>query len=129
MWYFLIHKILIRMASQVIPSSSQDIAMTQAHGLQLPPLGTNSTSGTSLKSSTNDHEFASSGHAIVMCFAFLIVFPLGVFMVRVLESVKLHMYIQSVAFVLVLLGFISGIVVSESYNRVSPSHSILELEE
>jgi hypothetical protein len=98
--------------------------MTQAQGPGLPPLGTNSSSGSELKSSSSDHEFASSGHALVMCLAFIIIFPLGVFMVRVLESVKLHMWVQSFAFLLVLLGFITGIVVSVSYNRVSRSYPL-----
>jgi hypothetical protein len=92
--------------------------MTQAIGTDTPALG-GSMVGATLKSTNVDHERASSGHALVMCFAFVVVFPLGVFMMRVFEKVNLHMYVQSFGLFLVLIGFVSGLVVSRTYNRVS----------
>jgi hypothetical protein len=93
--------------------------MTQAHGQSAPALGTTKV-GVNDKGEkvTIDHERASSGHALVMCVAFVIVFPLGVFLLRILEKVNLHMYMQSFGLLLVLIGFISGLVVSRTYNRV-----------
>lgn len=92
--------------------------MTQAQGTSLPQLGTKPVGVVMDAKVTVDHERASSGHALVMGLAFVIVFPLGIFMLRVLGRPKLHMYFQSFGFLLVLLGFISGLVVSKTYNRV-----------
>jgi hypothetical protein len=112
---------------------SFQLDMKQAHGKNMPLLGTKAAGIGTKQSQKKDHEFSSSGHAFVMGLCFVIVLPLGVFALRILEKVSLHMYAQTFGLFLVVVGVISGFVVSRSYNRVSllprsPSH-LLELHE
>lgn len=94
--------------------------MTQAVGQSLPLLGTKQVGvAKEAYAVTRDRERASSGHALVNGLAFVVIFPLGIFMLRVLSRPKLHMYFQSFGLLLVLIGFISGIIMSKTYNRVS----------
>ena len=68
--------------------------MTQAKGDALPQLGAatvHANASPGKGGNVNDHDFGDAGHAFVMGLAFLIIFPLGVFSLRVLNSVKLHM--------------------------------------
>jgi len=71
-----------------------------------------------------DHDFPESGHTFSMLFAFLIVFPAGIWFQRILERPKIHMIFQTVGLLLVLIGFITGIIISRLYNRVCkpPTH-------
>lgn len=55
-------------------------------------------------------------HAVMMCMAFVLFFPLGALVLRVLESVVWHAVAQAVGVVLVLIGFGMGIRVSREYN-------------
>lgn len=99
---------------------SFQLDMKQAHGTSIPLLGTKAAGTTSrTPSQKRDHEFSSSGHAFVMGLTFAIIFPLGVFFLRILEKVSLHMYAQTFGLFLVIIGVISGFVVSRFYNRVS----------
>jgi hypothetical protein len=62
-------------------------------------------------------DFGDGGHGFVMILAFLILFPLGVFSVRVLENIKLHLWFQTIGFAFVLIGAILGFYISTIYNR------------
>jgi hypothetical protein len=92
--------------------------MTAAAGQGAPPLGLVSSMGTKNLGGHSDWNVAETGHVYVMLFAWIIIFPLGFFFVRVLERVRLHMVFQSVGAVLVLVGMICGIVITGYYNRV-----------
>lgn len=84
----------------------------------LPPLGTADDDARIDGNVKNDHEPSSPAHAALMCFAFLIVFPLGVISSRVLEKVKLHAAIQGAGLAIVIIGMGIGIYMSKYYNRV-----------
>jgi hypothetical protein len=92
--------------------------MTAAKGLSLPPLGTKEVGVVKHGEVIRDRERVSSGHALVMCFTFVVLFPLGIVLLRLLQKVNIHMYIQSVGLLLVAIGLASGLVVSKYYNRV-----------
>ncbi|RDI82532.1 hypothetical protein Vi05172_g7305 [Venturia inaequalis] len=97
---------------------SFQLDMTQAHGTEMPLLGIESAGTTGkIPSFRKDREYRSAGHAFAMGLTFVIIFPLGVFFLRILERVKLHIYTQTFGFFLVTLGVISGFAVSRSYNR------------
>jgi Domain of unknown function (DUF2427) len=110
---------------------SFQLDMKQAHGTSMPLLGTAAAGTVNGKASQKkDHEFSSSGHAFVMGLCFVVVFPLGVFFLRILEKVSLHMYAQTFGLFLIVIGIISGFVVSRSYNRVKlPSHLLVLVED
>ncbi|EXJ86278.1 hypothetical protein A1O1_06648 [Capronia coronata CBS 617.96] len=69
-------------------------------------------------------------HGFLMVAAFLIVFPMGYLLLRVLEKVWLHWAVQSLALVMVCIGTAVGIAVSKR-NNLTPSltsgHQILGL--
>jgi hypothetical protein len=94
--------------------------MTKAVGDGVPTLGKSMSDGSSIVGSDHvSREYKSGGHAFVMILAFLVTFPFGIIMMRVFGRAKLHMIFQSIGMLLVLIGFISGLVVSTYYNRVS----------
>jgi hypothetical protein len=92
--------------------------MTKSQGNNAPFLGNITSAGVIQTSFSQDGNYAENGHAFVMVFAMLIIFPLGIIMVRSLERVNLHVIFQSIGVGLVLLGLISGIAISLYYNRV-----------
>jgi hypothetical protein len=96
--------------------------MTRALGDTVPKLGNATSPGVVDGGRTRDGNYAESGHGFVMVLAFLIIFPIGMFMVRTLERVKLHLIFQSIGFGLVCLGLALGITISTFYNRVCISH-------
>lgn len=99
--------------------------MKQAHGTEMPLLGIKAAGTTNRNPSfKKDREYSSSGHAFVMGLTFVIIFPLGVFFLRIMEKVSPHMYAQTFGLFLVIIGVISGFVVSRSYNRVSLRSSL-----
>jgi len=60
-------------------------------------------------------------HAVLMILAFVGMWPFGILVLRVGNSVRWHAINQVVAFGVVLIGAILGFVISTSYNRVSSS--------
>jgi hypothetical protein len=70
---------------------------------------------------TNDGDTMGSAHAVLMCGAFALVFPLGTVLLRVLESVKVHGIVQAVGAVAALAGSGVGVHLSMTYNHVSSS--------
>lgn len=99
------------------------VTTTDANALKsvtIPPLGENGGNSNMDGALTHDHEPASSAHAALMCFAFIIAFPAGVFAARILEKVKLHAALQGFGFLLVIAGMATGIYTSKYYNRVRP---------
>lgn len=68
----------------------------------------------------NDNDWSALGHAVLMSFAFLCLFPLGIFALRVLEKVIWHAWIQGIAVVISISGGGLGVYVGFNYNRVCP---------
>jgi len=69
---------------------------------------------------SSDYDVGSAIHAVVMCLAFVLVFPLGALLLRFV-SVRVHYMVQLAATILVIVGLGTGIYISMEYNRVSPS--------
>lgn len=93
--------------------------MTQAYGTKLPSLGLKEVGVTAQGSSTLDRDIGSPAHALLMCVSFVIVFPLGILMLRVLNKVKLHAIVQGIGLFLATVGWIIGFIISRYYQRVS----------
>lgn len=66
----------------------------------------------------SDFDAGSAIHALVMCLAFVIVFPLDGLLLRFI-SVRVHWIVQSTATILVVVGLGTGIYISAEYNAVS----------
>lgn len=71
---------------------------------------------------SNDFDAAAVIHAVVMSVAFVLIFPLGALLLRILENIRSHVITQSVAVILVIIGVGSGVVVSMEYNSVGVLH-------
>ena len=94
--------------------------LTAAQGTAgVPAAVTADSSGTTQISYSSDQDFTPAGHGVVMILAFVGLMPLGVVILRVLNSPKWHGYNQALSFVIGLLGIFVGIYISTMYNRVS----------
>jgi hypothetical protein len=93
--------------------------VSQAHGVSLPVFKFFATDKDDFEGGLSlDPDFAESAHAFAMLLTFVIIIPFGIFFIRTLEHIKVHMILQSIALILILIGFITGIVISKLYNRV-----------
>lgn len=118
-------------------SFTMDISRAVSDVASVPLLDTLGTSYTTHASSSaenvnRDHDWGATIHALVMSFAFMLVFPLGALLLRFLNSVKIHAWAQTLAVLLVVVGLGSGIYISLEYNRVclpkfSRSHILILL--
>jgi hypothetical protein len=75
-----------------------------------------------------DNDPAPAIHAFVMCFTFVIIFPLGSLVLRALNSVKGHYIVQIIGFVLCAMASAGGIVISTQYNKsknFNSAHQVL----
>ncbi|KAK5171462.1 uncharacterized protein LTR77_004607 [Saxophila tyrrhenica] len=71
-----------------------------------------------------------TAHAVLMCFAFVILFPAGALVMQFLKKTLWHAAIQSIGFVAVLGGFGVAINVARQYNKsknYSSGHQVLGL--
>lgn len=85
-----------------------------------------SNSASSAFGVSSDFDAGSAIHAVVMCLAFVIIFPLGALLLRIV-SVRVHYMVQLAASILVIVGIGSGIYISMEYNRVSADSKLLYL--
>jgi hypothetical protein len=94
--------------------------MTKAVGNGVPMLGNKSdvVIGNGNSSRTLDWNWTEMSHAWLMVFVTLIVFPLGIVVLRIFQNVRNHLYIQSAGFVLFLTGAMLGGGTSYLYQRV-----------
>lgn len=76
-----------------------------------------------------DAEWAGIVHAVFMCLAFLLVFPLGAVLLRLMRRVMVHAAIQAVGVGLVVIGVGLGVYASRMYNKVSRKESALVLRQ
>jgi len=68
---------------------------------------------------TNDHDYGSTIHAILMVGVFVIVFPFGAAFLKLQNSVMWHWITQSIGVVGTFVGVGIGINLSQQYNKVS----------
>ncbi|KAF2020748.1 iron reductase domain protein [Aaosphaeria arxii CBS 175.79] len=66
---------------------------------------------------TRDHDWAPATHGAFMCVTFVLVFPLGVVLLRLLERVKWHAWVQTFGVVLVVVGLGVGVYLGMQYNH------------
>lgn len=79
---------------------------------------------------TSDSDTTGIIHGIVACVAYLLLFPLGAFVIRLAKraAVRIHWIWQTVAAILVLVGFGFAVDASGQYNRsrdFSDPHQVL----
>ncbi|KAF2813183.1 CBD9-like protein [Mytilinidion resinicola] len=86
-----------------------------------PPKGaaawTNSNSGKAEDVTTGDMDYIIPVHAVAMCGAFVLLYPGGVLLLRVLEKVMWHAWMQGLATIIAILGVGLGIKLSLTYNH------------
>lgn len=97
-------------------TTTDEAELTQ---VTVPALGTGANGASIEGNIKDDHERSSPAHAIFMCFAFLVAFPLGVFAARILGKVTIHAGLQGIGMLFVIIGLGVGIYISKYYNRVS----------
>lgn len=97
-------------------SSTGEGAVPQANGPGGSYIGANTSDAEGVNS---DGDNSSIIHGIVMCIAYILLYPLGALLLRLSKRipVRLHWICQSVASVLVLAGLGLGIAASKQYNR------------
>jgi len=94
--------------------------LTKAYGIRgVPNLITADTANTVQTQDTTDHDFSAPLHAVVMITAFVGLMPLGVVILRILNSPRWHGYNQALSFAAALIGLFLGIYCGTMYNRVS----------
>lgn len=85
-----------------------------------PAIPTADTIGSvQVSSKNNDSDIASPFHGALMIFAFVVIMPVGLLILRVMHSVKWHAWNQGASAGVSILGTIMGIVAGSQYNRVS----------
>lgn len=67
---------------------------------------------------STDQYWGGPLHATMMSLALILVFPAGAVILRLTARVRWHMYAQILGFVLIIIGFASGVYISTLYNRV-----------
>lgn len=81
-------------------------------------------------SPTQDNDWTGVLHATAMCGAFVIIFPMGVVMLRVLEKVMFHAGMQALGVLASIVGVAIGLYLSMMYNHskhINSAHQILGL--
>ena len=87
---------------------------------------TKSDGASEVGNEVDDHDFASSNHAVLMAGAFVILFPLGIIWLRIFGKVWLHWLTQAIGVLVFFSGAGIGIVLSKQYNRVRKMASQLQ---
>ncbi|KUJ11869.1 CBD9-like protein [Mollisia scopiformis] len=82
-----------------------------------PIIATADTSGTKQVSENTDHDFSAALHACLMILAFVGLMPLGLLILRILNSVKWHGYNQGLSAAVALIGTAAGIYAGSMYQR------------
>lgn len=100
--------------------------MTQASAMNAKIPTTNTDNGSYVSSGSasidggaqDDYDWSRPIHGVFMAVAFVLLFPSGVLVLRLLEHVLWHGIIQAVGWLFVIIGAGSGIYLSEEYNMV-----------
>jgi len=81
------------------------------------------TSGTVQDSIKTDYDFSPALHACVMILAFVGLLPLGIMILRIMDSPKWHGWNQALSAVVALIGAMLGIYIGTMYNRTKSYNS------
>lgn len=100
--------------TQATTGGSGTVPSTNGAGGKYVSANTSAADGT-----TSDGDYASIVHGVVMCVAYILLYPLGALLLRLAKRmpVRLHWICQSIASLLVLVGFGLAVVASGEYNR------------
>lgn len=92
--------------------------LTKAVGIRgIPVPATADTTGTIQTQDKTDHDFSPALHACLMILAFVGLMPLGLVILRFMNSVKWHGLNQTLSAAVALLGVMLGIYCGTMYNR------------
>lgn len=75
------------------------------------------TTGTVQNQDKSDHDFSAALHACLMILAFVGLMPIGVLILRIMNSPKWHGYNQTASAIVAILGVFLGIYSGMMYNR------------
>jgi hypothetical protein len=111
---------------------SLDMTQASFSGSGSPDLNSGSGAASSNSGSSSSSGATTSGggdtlyrrvHGIFMAIAFVILFPLGVLVLRLGHSVIGHGIVQATAYCFVIVGLGTGIYLSSQFSYVSSAHS------
>lgn len=112
-------------------SFSMDMTQAAFSGSNTPALNSGGDSGSSQSGPSSGSSHGASEnvynrvHGIFMAIAFVILFPLGVLVLRLGHSVIGHGIIQATAYCFVIVGLGTGIYLSEKFGYVSSYFPLL----
>lgn len=93
--------------------------MRQATGEAGVPTNVTQISGATRNGpGVTDHDLSRQFHALLMCAAFVVLFPVGAMFLRIFGSVRLHQLTQIFGLIVILIGLGLGIKLSKQYNKV-----------
>ena len=93
--------------------------LTRAVGAgQLPSIVTADTAGTIQDTDTSDNDFLPALHGALTIIAFVGLMPIGLLILRIMNSVKWHALNQSLSAAVALIGVFVGVYCGTLYNRV-----------
>jgi hypothetical protein len=105
--------------------------LTKAVGTAGAPIpATADSSGTEQTQDKTDHDFSAPLHACIMIFAFVGLMPIGILILRVLNSPRWHGLNQALSVVVALIGACLGIYAGTMFNRsknFDSAHQIIGL--
>ncbi|KAK5130581.1 hypothetical protein LTR08_001900 [Meristemomyces frigidus] len=101
---------------QAVTNDSNAAGIPQFNGANSSQWITENASSPSATKEDFVFDLVPAMHGVVMCLTFVIVFPLGALVLRVLQRVILHAVVQAVGFVLVCIATAGGIVLSTRYH-------------
>lgn len=96
---------------------TMDLTRAQGPG-QFPSVATADTSGTVQETDKSDNDFTPVLHAVLMIVAFFGLMPIGLLILRIMNSVKWHAINQSLSAAVALVGMFVGVYCGTMYNRV-----------
>lgn len=103
--------------------------LTKAFGAKgVPNAITADTSGTNQETDESDHDFSPALHACVMILAFVGLMPVGILILRVMNSPRWHGFNQAFSAVVAIIGALLGVYISTMYNRVRVFHHFEEFD-
>jgi len=103
--------------------------LTKAFGAKgVPNAITADTSGTNQETDESDHDFSPALHACVMILAFVGLMPVGILILRIMNSPRWHGFNQAFSAVVAIIGALLGVYISTMYNRVRVFHHFEEFD-